>query len=120
MGLDFSHTDAHWSYHGFKRFRTALAAHEGIALDRMDGFRSYGDDRPSIPWTGITSDLAPLLNHSDCDGELTPEECRRITPRLREVVANLWKPGDYDYATGMELADGMDAAAAAGEPFEFC
>lgn len=119
MGIDFSHTEAHWSYTGFSRFRDALAAHEGIDLDRMDGFRRHGDDRPRISWTTISSPLVPLLNHSDCDGELTPQECRQVAPRLREVVAEIWTTG-YDRDTGLALADGMDAAAAAEEPLEFC
>lgn len=120
MGLDFSHTDAHWSYHGFMRFRTALAAHEGIALDRMDGFQRHGDDRPRISWDTTNTPLRPLLDHSDCDGDLTPEQCRQVAPRLREVVIALWGPYDYDHRAGLALADGMDAAAAADQPFEFC
>jgi hypothetical protein len=130
MGLDFSHTTAQWSYSGFSRFRDALATHEGIDLDQMEGFRRRGDDRPRIPWTGITGPLVPLLNHSDCDGELSPEECRQIAPRLRAVVNELWPAethsdfdadpnGYHNRSSGLALADGMDTAAAAGEPLRF-
>lgn len=121
MGLDFSHTDAHWSYGGFGRFREALAQHEGIDLDRMEGFRRYGDNRPRISWTTINSPLKPLLDHSDCDGELTPDECRQVAPHLREVAVALWPdPSNYNRRHAELLADGMDAAAAAGENLEFC
>ncbi|MFE3202161.1 hypothetical protein [Embleya sp. NPDC059237] len=77
MGLDFSHTDAHWSYSGFMRFREAIAAHEGIDLWQMQGFNSGPD---AISWSTVTSPLKALLNHSDCDGHLTPEECAVVAP----------------------------------------
>lgn len=38
MGLDFTHTDAHWSYGGFDRFRIRLAWAAGIKL----GHRPHG------------------------------------------------------------------------------
>lgn len=119
MGVDFSHSNAAWPYVAFSIFRGALAAHEGIDLDRMEGFRNKGDDRARVSWDGVTSPLVPLLNHSDCDGELTPDECRQVAPRMRAVVSVIWPPGHYNHEAGLLLADGMDAAAAAGEPLQF-
>ncbi|MHA6764736.1 hypothetical protein [Streptacidiphilus sp. PAMC 29251] len=114
MGVDFSHTEAHWAYGGFGRFRTALAKHEGIDLDQMEGF---GGD---MPWAPVATPLKPLLDDSDCDGEISPEDCATVAPRLREVINAVW-PGDcHDRHDGLALADGMEAAAEAGEPFEFC
>lgn len=124
MGLDFSHTHAYWAYSAFHRFREALAKHEGIHLNAMAGFHNLRcqhepDDHPNIPWDNITTPLKPLLDHSDCDGELTPAECAQVAPRLREVVPLIWPdPDDYDHRHGMLLADGMDAAAAASENLE--
>lgn len=126
MGVDFSHGEASWSYGGFNRFREALAAHEGIDLNRMHGFKPFyaGDDWAGIPWDGVTTALRPLLDHSDCDGQLTPEECRQVAPRLREVIDAVW-PDDvvgvdgYNRRAGLALAQGMDDAAAAGVPLEF-
>lgn len=113
MGLDFSHGDVSFAYSGFNRFRTRLAKDIGIDLNSMVGFR--GD----IPWEQAPRDpLLPLLNHSDCDGELTPEECKSIAPRLREIV-NRWTDDPIDRTRGLQLADAMDEAAAAGEPLEF-
>lgn len=121
MGLDFSHTDAHWAYSGFGRFREALADHEGIALPEMVGFGGH------LSWGTVTTPLKPLLDHSDCDGELTPEECSLVAPRLREVIEALWPNPDlddvracHDLQAGLALAEGMEAAAAANEPLEFC
>lgn len=132
MGVRFTHTDAHWSYTGFARFRSALAAFEGIDLDRMEGFKPYGasDGWTGRPWSAVDAALKPLLDHSDCDGELAPDECRQIATRLRAVIDELW-PADtatfaidpeahFNRSNGLLLADGMEAAAAADEPLEFC
>jgi hypothetical protein len=142
MGLHFSHGNAHWSYMGFMRFRTKLAAEIGVALRCMENFAFtiYGEPcnelrlykhegthpptklvgiQPVIKWSTVHDDIVPLLNHSDCDGILTPEECRRVAPRLRELVSR-WPDDDYDKIQALLLADGMDAAAEANEPLEFC
>lgn len=123
MGIDFSHTQAQWSYTGFGAFRRTLALFEGFELDDMDGF---GGDRD---WSTVQTDLAPLLNHSDCDGEMSPSECRLVAPRLRQVIDELWPaeravweidPGAHlNRRSGLALADGMDAAVAADEHLQF-
>lgn len=124
MGIDFTHTQAHWSYVGFSRFRQALALHEGFELDDMKGF---GGDRD---WSTVDTALKPLLDHSDCDGDMAPADCASVAPRLREAIDFLWpaetstweqNPGaSLNRQNGLLLADGMEAAAAADEHFEFC
>jgi hypothetical protein len=136
MGIDFKHDrpDGHhcpqWSYTGFNHFRTRLAASEGFDLDEMQGFSKgdrFGDDyEPGTrPWDEVTSALKPLLNHSDCDGELTPEECAQVAPRLREV-ADGW-PNDgvgmrdaFDHRGALALAECMEICAAHDESLVFC
>jgi hypothetical protein len=127
MGLDFSHTEAHWSYGGFDRFRQALAKHEGFNLNEMHGFCApwRGDDpeaHPNRSWDEIATPLKPLLDHSDCEDDLSPEECAQIAPRLREVIDAIWPEGSdsYDRAHGLMLAEGLELAASEGERFEFC
>lgn len=115
MGLDFSHTEAHWTYLHFSEFRKSLATFEGIDLPRMKGYVADGQ-----PWETVTTPLVPLLDHSDCDGELTPDQCTQVAARLREVVEELWPAPSVHRENGLLLADGMDAAAQAGEPLEFC
>jgi hypothetical protein len=112
MGIDFSHCDAHWAYSGFDRFRTRLAAQIGIDLDKMEGFGG----RQS--WLHIVDPIKGLLDHSDCDGELTAEQCRTIAPRLRELVAG-WQEEDRDKQMALELAKGLEAAASSDESLQF-
>lgn len=137
MGLGFNHRTAdsnwsiccpQWSYGGFDRFRTRLAASEGFVLDEMQGFSNgrYFEDgyvAGTRLWDEVTTALKPLLNHSDCDGELSPEECAQVAPRLRQIVEG-WDPDDarfdYDRRSGLALADCMEACAQAGEKLEFC
>jgi hypothetical protein len=112
MGIDFSHCDAHWAYSGFHRFRCRLA--EQVGLKDYHEIRSTDDPR----FEKIENDpIVHLLAHSDCDGELTPDECRVVAPRLRELVSG-WGD-DFDRSKALELADGMEEAAKANEPLEF-
>lgn len=107
MGLDFNACMAHWSYSGFNRFRERLAAAEGRSLD------SYFEmDERATP-------LSPLLNHSDCDGDISPEDCATVAKALREIVMR-WPEDDYDRQHGLLLAEGMEYCAKNNEPLEFC
>lgn len=146
MGLDFSHCEAHWAYSGFNRFRTRLAAEAGIALNCMEGFAySISSDteafdkvevfvprkertepkcigfigyQPVISWDNVKDDIVPLLNHSDCEGVLTPEECKKVAPRLKQLIEN-WSDNDRDKINALELARGMEVAAAKNEDLKF-
>lgn len=112
MGLDFSHCGATWAYSGFGRFRRKLAAEIGMDLYEMEGFDG------NIPFSNYQDDILPLLDHSDCDGELSIEECKKVAPRLRQLVSS-WEDNDFDKNTALELADGMDYAVKCNEPLEF-
>jgi hypothetical protein len=114
MGLDFSHTDARWSYSGFHEFRRRLARELGIDLDKMDGFV----DRNGLSWDKIIDPIKPFLNHSDCDGELSVRECRMVALRLRVLIAD-WPDDDYDKRNALLLAEGMELAVASNEPLVF-
>lgn len=121
MGLDFSHCDAHWSYSGFGRFRVRLAETIGMDLLKMEGFDR---EHKGLSWKGVKDPIGRLLNHSDCDGDLSPAECRKIAPRLRELIG-LMEAGcvsdvfDYDKQNALELVKGMELAVKKGEPLEF-
>lgn len=117
MGINFEPEapsgHASWSYGGFHAFRTRLASAIGIDLEKMAGFCDGGR-----PWSDVNDPIAPFLNHSDCDGELAPDVCTTVAPRLRELVA-AWPDYDYDRTHGERLADAMELAAARGVPLEF-
>jgi hypothetical protein len=112
MGLDFTHSDAHWSYSGFHRFRTRLAKEIGITLDTMEFFGG------TTSFDYVKDDIVPLLIHSDCDEDLTPEECAMIAPRLRALI-DKWDDDDYDKIHATFLAEGMEDAASENEVLEF-
>ncbi len=120
MAIAFSHCKAVWSYHGFMDFRKKVARSIGIELSAMEGFSDYG-----IPWETVHDPIVPFLNHSDCDGVLTPEECAIVAPRLREIVSKWSTVGrplydyDYDIDKCIMLADGMQKAAEAHEALRF-
>jgi hypothetical protein len=121
VSIAFTHCTAQWSYSGFNAARTRLAAQIGIVLDDMVGFGSFSSrsTRGQTPWPHpSTNPLIYLLNHSDCDGNLSPAECRLVTPALRAAV-KYWPDADYDKRCFLELALGMERAAALNEPLEF-
>ena len=118
MGLDFSHGDAHFSYHGFNMFRERLATQIGIDLNSMLGYEDYGDPIGKS-WEGIEDPIVLLLHHSDCEGELSPEACLKIAPRLRELLSS-WEEGvGSTKRSGLKLAKAMEEAGEANEALEF-
>ena len=93
MGLVIEPGGAQWSYSGFGAFRRALAAEEGVDLAQMVGFGGEREWRTSTD-QNITP-LAPLLNHSDCDGYLHYWECEEVLPRL-ELIIGRWEHMSYE------------------------
>ena len=138
MGIDFSHGEAHWSYSGFNRFRVKLAAEAGIALNCMESFAwnyntnspyasinlwnesksDYIGRQPVIKWKTIKDPIKYLLNHSDCDGKLTVTECKKIVPRLRQLVEN-WDDLDGEKTRALKLTAGMETAIKEKKSFKF-
>lgn len=113
MGIDFSHCDASWAYSGFARFRDKLAAQVGLA----DYTEISSTDDPRF--TAIKKDpIKYLLAHSDCDGHLTAIQCRKLAPRLRELLAT-WPDDDRDKQRGLELCTGLESAAELKQRLEF-
>jgi hypothetical protein len=109
MGLDFSHCEVHWAYSGFERVRERLAEQIGL------NFQKQVDDGINAKWP--KDDIVLLLCQSDFDGDISPEDCKKLAPRIRELVAT-WEDGP-DKAKLLELADGMEYAASLNEPLLF-
>lgn len=76
MGLDLhingyeSENSKIGSYGGFMGFRVTWAKHLGFDLREMRGFGG------KKKWT--KEPLQCFFNHSDCDGLLTPNDCKEI------------------------------------------
>lgn len=125
---------AHWAYSGFMRFRERIAKMEGIDLQRMDGFGPMNDldaylkmhpemtmqqvtpamyegaekefyAEWTISWKDVETTLEPFLHHSDCDGEMTPEECAQVLPRLEECVKEIDE--EWEAERGQKLVNMM-------------
>lgn len=112
MGIDFSHSEAAWSYGGFNRFRNKLVATLGVGTT-FDNICESKNIQPIEKF-----EILPLLNHSDCDGELTPKEMKQIIPQLKDIVSN-WDDNDYDKQNALELIEGMENAISNNENLEF-
>ncbi len=130
MGINFrigeERCKAQWSYSGFHSFRKNVAKDLGIDLEEMQGFCTWDksaslfDQTPrsvgTRKWSTVKDPLAFLLKHSDCDGSLSPKQCEKIAPRLREVCLawdDKWLPdvANHDKVNGLLLADAMTRAA---------
>jgi hypothetical protein len=121
MGLDFRWPSRQaqlaptWSYSGFHEFRHKVAAAAGMGS--LDDYIGFGGKKP---FPSVDDEpIVELLNHSDCEGDLSPEQCNAIGPRLRDLIA-AWPGDDYDRMMGERLAAACDACAESGVPLEFC
>ncbi len=118
MGIDFSYSDAHWSYGGFNRFRNNLVEALGYSISLDDMYETNTQDKLSH------EGIYPLINHSDCDGYLTVKEMKRIIPQLKYIL-QIWENNfqmseyHYDIEMGRALVEGMEDAVDAEESIEF-
>lgn len=115
MGLDTTHNAFHGPYSSFGQFRTKLAEHIGITLADMEGF---GGNKS---FDMVEDDVKILLDHSDCDGEISPADCAKLSKRLDEILKEL-EPTDnwfslYNFVK--TFSEGCKTAAANNEPIEF-
>jgi hypothetical protein len=147
MGLDTSHNAWHGAYRAFMRWRMEIARIVGVPLELMEGFYYYsrmnvrilaeydGENAESflklvdrncpIKWEALKPDpLHVLLVHSDCDGQIPPEDCALIADRLEQIIPEL-PAGDAGGHIGnwrdktQQFIDGCRAASAANESLDF-
>lgn len=117
MGLDTTHGAWHGPYSSFNRFRERLAGFYGIPLSLMQGFyeeggafdplsmvrlacskNAFGEDDQLKNLTGYLplkwdsfkpNPIHELLNHSDCDGDISPESCLAIADELAKLINDI-------------------------------
>lgn len=117
MGLDTTHGAWHGAYSAFNTWRTEVAKTIGITLKDMKGFGGITE------WDN-THPLTPLLSHSDCDGELSAEDCL-ITANALEHILKLYVDKDFSGHIGSfrekteQFINGCMLAHEANEPLEF-
>lgn len=139
MGLDCSHDAFHGAYSSFNRFRQAVCYVIGGSYpphnktntflwseekqpDENTWYWGYGYSHETHPG------LALFLSHSDCDGEISPEDCIKIAndlepliPRLAELGlgwGHIEREGGYAEVC-RKFVNGCRSAAAANEPLTF-
>lgn len=116
MGLDTTHNCWHGPYSSFHRFRKSLAAQIGINLEDFEGYN--GDKR----FEDVNHGIIPLLDHSDCDGELSVEESKQIVEGLNNILENFDEnlPQDYNFKEKIiQFRDGCIDAIEKGEEINF-
>jgi len=120
MGLDCSHDAWHGAYSAFHRWRCKLA--EVAMLPRLENMEGFGGN---IAWKPYSRNpLTMLLDHSDCDGQIEPEDCDPLADALEALVPYLPIEDDPGHIGNwqdktMQFVKGLRAAAAANEPLLF-
>lgn len=112
MGLDVSHGCWSGPYGRFDMFRKALT-------EACGGTWPFEGDWTWDPET-VPEDARPgmfaLLNHSDCDGTLTPGEAEAVAVFLAWAGPRL---GPWAAGRAATFAAGCALAVSLGEPVEF-
>ena len=86
MGLDIYSSDEvkyfHIGYLSFSRMRAFFVLHYGETLyrvyDEILKNLGYCDDGVWFDLCNKVGDLSILISHSDCDGKLTSDECKKL------------------------------------------
>ena len=88
-----------------------LAEFIGLNLDDMDGFGG------TQSWSGLEDPIVFLLNHSDCDGIMTPTICKTVANRLMDFMDEL---DEYDQEHTSRLISLMTECYEKGVDLIFC
>lgn len=115
MGLDTSHGCWNGGYGRFNSFRRNIAESIGFNLREMEGFGG------SISFETMDHPVKPLLDHSDCDGELTPIECSSVANGINLILLSEKALEFHDEFTNqlIRFRDGCLKAAINNECVEF-
>lgn len=117
MGLDTSHNAWSGSYSSFNSWRTWLAKKCGFRISDMVGFGG------STEWTveQAAHPLYSLLSHSDCDGELSVEECKAVQHGLAQIISeyNGGEEDKYMIDNCIQFRNGCNLAISKKEPIGF-
>jgi hypothetical protein len=149
MGLDCSHDAFHGAYGAFNRLRQEVCraiggsfpphwkyAEDGSPVRDENGYVVYDREKEDEFWywgEGYGEETHPglkeFLAHSDCDGEISPEMCRRVADDLESILpkvealgssstGHIAKLGGYIEVLRKFIA-GCRSASAVGTPLRF-
>ena len=137
---DIAKLRAGMPYSAFTRLRAKLAATIGLDLDYMWGFMPMGiriAELRGLPqtaaarapdyeawekeqqdwwrerarqWDTVDNGMVDLIHHSDCDGDLSPDQCRTVAPALAEAIGRM--DADHDRENAEALLRMIEACAA--------
>ena len=146
MGLDTTHGAWHGSYSSFASWRRSIAKHYDVPLDLMEGFWSPEGATESLIKSAVGNNgyldkykkvlpikwevikiphcIKALLNHSDCDGHLTPSICGKLSKELFKIapiVKSVDSGFSDEYIRGktISFAEGCKCAFYSSEKLEF-
>lgn len=114
MGLDTTHNAFHGAYSSFYRFRTELLEMaENIDANTL---QSWGGNKP----ISIIKDegLQLFINHSDCDDDYTPDECKKMADSISILLPKMDNQSEL-YTRSLQFRDGCLLAFSRNENLEF-
>jgi len=120
MGLDTTHDAWHGPYSKFARWRRALAEAAGMPeLGDIYGHQN-GNDPAYVTFAMLKpDDIHLLLDHSDCDGVISPEDAEKIAHRLEELLSEpALQEEDWQERT-KQFIEGARLAFSLGEQIQF-
>lgn len=114
MGLDTTHDAFHGAYSSFMRFRSEL-----LTLTNKKNIRGmYGfggdDDLSEISDIGIKR----LINQSDCDGKISPKDCKLISDSLDKYIPMMELDSEL-YRRSVQFRNGCLMAYINNETLDF-
>lgn len=124
MGLNCSHDAFDGAYSAFHRFRCVVCVAAGGVWDKNGRWEILEEIY------NANAGLVEFLNHSDCDGEISPEMCLKVADDLEKLLPIIEANDDGSYghiaraggfaAVTRKFIKGCREAAKLGEPLEFC
>lgn len=119
MGLNTSHNAWHGPYISFNQFRYWLASLIGINLKEYIGYGINGTKDLKT----INNDLRILFDHSDCDGNISPKDCKKIADAITKILKKVNKDSDFitkmHYDEAITFRDGCLLAHSKNEVLDF-
>jgi hypothetical protein len=118
MGLDTSYDCFTGAYSSFNRFRARIC--ETAGLGNIYDYLGYGGNKP-YP-VNQEEPLMILIDHSDCDGEISAEDCKPLQNALIELrkKTDPDNPDDEEFRHRLtQFIDGLEDAIKHKDSVEF-